>query len=171
MYTLNGTVWYLFCLDWSRISCFRDENVSHKYTDLTPFPFPPSLGFLSKDSCLRISDKVLNMFELTLLLSTWNTLLGLIPSYNTSTCMSNYYYTCMCNHIVMSDQHRMLWPRKLKAHTNTHSTQWNNCAMWFNQVCITTTIGQKLWVHQLESLIAFYAFLLHETEVVSCKVA
>ena len=30
MYTLNGTVWYLFCLDWSSISCFRDENVSHK---------------------------------------------------------------------------------------------------------------------------------------------
>ena len=30
MYTLNGTVWYLFCLVWSSISCFRDENVSHK---------------------------------------------------------------------------------------------------------------------------------------------
>ena len=30
MYTLNGIVWYLFCLDWSSISCFRDENVSHK---------------------------------------------------------------------------------------------------------------------------------------------
>ena len=30
MYTLNGTVWYLFCLVWSSISCFREENVSHK---------------------------------------------------------------------------------------------------------------------------------------------
>ena len=30
MYILNGTVWYLFCLVWSSISCFRDENVSHK---------------------------------------------------------------------------------------------------------------------------------------------
>ena len=30
MYTLNGTVRYLFCLDWSSISCFREENVSHK---------------------------------------------------------------------------------------------------------------------------------------------
>ena len=30
MYTWNGTVWYLFCLVWSSISCFRDENVSHK---------------------------------------------------------------------------------------------------------------------------------------------
>ena len=30
MYTLNGTVWYPFYLDWSIISCFRDENVSHK---------------------------------------------------------------------------------------------------------------------------------------------
>ena len=28
MYTLNGTVWYLFCPVWSSISCFRDENVS-----------------------------------------------------------------------------------------------------------------------------------------------
>ena len=28
-YTLNGTIWYLFCLVWSSISCFRDENVSH----------------------------------------------------------------------------------------------------------------------------------------------
>ena len=30
MYALNETVWYLFCLVWSSISCFRDENVSHK---------------------------------------------------------------------------------------------------------------------------------------------
>ena len=30
MYKLNGTVWYLFCLVWSSISCFRGENVSHK---------------------------------------------------------------------------------------------------------------------------------------------
>ena len=30
MYKLNGTVWYPFCLVWSSISCFRDENVSHK---------------------------------------------------------------------------------------------------------------------------------------------
>ena len=30
MYTLNGTVGYLFCLDWSSTGCFRDENVSHK---------------------------------------------------------------------------------------------------------------------------------------------
>jgi len=57
----------------------------------------------------------------------------------------------MCNHIVMSDQQRMLWPHKLKAHTHTLNTV-NSCAMWFNQVCITTTIGQMLWVHQLASL-------------------
>ena len=30
MYTWNGTLWYLFCLVWSSISCFMDENVSHK---------------------------------------------------------------------------------------------------------------------------------------------
>ena len=30
MYTLNGTVSYPFYLHWSIISCFRDENVSHK---------------------------------------------------------------------------------------------------------------------------------------------
>ena len=30
MYTLNGTVWYLFCLVWSSISCFSYENVSEK---------------------------------------------------------------------------------------------------------------------------------------------
>ena len=30
MYTLNGTVWYPFCLAWSSINCFRPENVSYK---------------------------------------------------------------------------------------------------------------------------------------------
>ena len=39
IYTLNGIVWYLFCLVWSSIRCFWDENVSHK---------PP----------IRISDKI-----------------------------------------------------------------------------------------------------------------
>ena len=31
MYTINGTVWYPFCLVWSNVSCFRDELViSHR---------------------------------------------------------------------------------------------------------------------------------------------
>ena len=30
MYTLNATVWYLFCSVWSGISCFSPENVSYK---------------------------------------------------------------------------------------------------------------------------------------------
>ena len=31
MYTPNWTVWYPFCLLWSKIVCFRDEIVSYKW--------------------------------------------------------------------------------------------------------------------------------------------
>ena len=65
IYTLNGTVWYLFFLVWSSISCFRPENVSYKQpTCVAKVKSQPYLGCFQNTHSKRKMNIRLWMYRL-----------------------------------------------------------------------------------------------------------